>query len=118
LTPTDYTTGQIATACWRAAPGELHSVMLSVCMVFRNRAQAGWFDGDLYLNATQWLRENPGEFPDTRDPQFQQLLAKIDAVISGEVPDKTAGAMWFAPKSIEKFSGTITATIGNFIFIR
>jgi hypothetical protein len=118
MTSTDYATAQIATACWRAAQTELHSVMLAVCMVFKNRADAGWYDGDLYLNCVQWLEENPGDFPDTRDPQFQQLLAKIENVISGAVPDKTGGAIWFAPKIIEKFVGIVTATIGNMLFIR
>jgi hypothetical protein len=120
MTPTDYANSQIATACWRAAQTELHSVMLAVCQVFKNRADAGWYDHDLYLNCTHWLEENPGEFPDTRDPQFQQLLAKLDNVISGAVPDKTGGAFYFVHKSQlpEQIAGTQTASIGNLIFIR
>lgn len=118
MTPQDYANAQLATACWRAAKTELHNVMLYVCMVFVNRAKAGWYEGDVYENAIRWLAENPGEFPDLREPQFQQLLSKIDSVASGQVPDKTAGALYFAPKTIEKIEGTITTSVGNMIFIR
>ena len=97
--------------------------MLAVCQVFKNRADAGWYDHDLYLNCTHWLEENPGEFPDTRDPQFQQFLSKMDKVITGEVADKTGGAIWFYPKKAldteklpEGFS--ICNTFGNLVFIK
>lgn len=120
LTISDYSNATIATACWRAARGELHSVMLSVCMVFKNRADAGWFDHDLYQNCVQWLVENPGDFPDTRDPEFRQMLVRLDSVTSGLVPDRTGGAMYFCPKSQlpEKIEGQITTTIGGVVFIR
>jgi hypothetical protein len=87
-------------------------------MVFRNRAAAGWFDGDLYENATKWLEENPGPHPDVRDPQFLQLLANLDVVTLGMAQDKTDGALYFAPKTTEKIAGTITATMGQMIFFK
>ena len=118
MTTSDYIKSQIATACWRAAKSELHSAMLSVCMVFKNRADAGWFEGDIYLNVCQWLVENPGEFPDVRDPQFQQLLNKLETVTSGMVPDKTGGALWFGPKTEDPIAGNITMTYGSLIFVR
>ena len=99
MTSSDFTNSTVALACWRAAKDELHPVMLSVGLVFRNRAQAGWYEGDVYENAAHWLEENPGEFPDPRDPQFQQLLAKIEVVVSGLAKDTTDGALWFCPKS-------------------
>ena len=108
----------IALACWRAAKTELHPTMLSVCMVFKNRADAGWNDGDLYENCADWLKANPGDMPDVRDPQFQKLLEKLEGVTSGMVPDKTGGALYFAPKSAEKIDGTLTATIGQMFFYR
>lgn len=119
MTTSDYKTAQIATACWRAAPSELHSVMLAVCQVFINRAAAG--TTDLYEEATKWLVDNPGDFPDTREPQFGQMLAKLDSVTSGMVSDKTGGALYFVPREkltdlAEVFS--VTTTIGNLVFIK
>ena len=118
MTTSNYINSQIATACWRAAKSELHPCMLAVCMVFKNRADAGWYEGDIYENAVRWLAENPGEFPDVRDPQFQQLLSKIDTVVSGVVPDKTGGAMWFGPKTEDPIAGSVTMVFGNLIFVR
>ena len=115
----DFNNSIIALACWRAAKTELPPVMLAVCQVFKNRADAGWFDHDLYQNCVQWLIENPGDFPDTRDPGFRQMMVKLDSVTSGSVPDRTGGAMYFCPKSqlLEKIEGQITTTIGNVVFI-
>jgi hypothetical protein len=120
MNPSDFSKSIIALACWRATQGETHQAMLCVCMVFLNRADTGWYGGDLYDNCTAWLSENDGDFPDTREPQFQQLLAKLDGVISGQVPDKTGGALYFVKKqdAVEKLAGSITATIGNMIFLR
>ena len=120
MTGSDFTNSIIALACWRAAKNELHHVMLAVLMVFRNRAQAEWYDGDLYENCWRYLSEFGDGFPDVRDPQFLQLLAKTDAVIDGRVPDKTGGAIWFCPTTQlpEKIEGTITTTIGGLTFVR
>jgi hypothetical protein len=120
MTTSDYAKSQIATACWRAAKSELHPIMLAVCQVFMNRAAAGWFDSDLYENCTHWLVENPGEFPDLRDPQFQSLLSRLETVTSGMASDKTEGALYFANKQDlpEKIEGTVTTTIGGIVFIK
>lgn len=121
MTPQEYSKAQVATACWRAAQGELHSVMLCVAMVFKNRAEAGYYESDLYENAVAWLKENPGEFPDIRDPQFTSLLLKLDNVTSGQVADKTGGALWFYPKQeLEDMVApfTITTTIGGLAFLK
>jgi hypothetical protein len=123
LTTSDFTKSLIALACWRAARAELHHVMLGVLMVFMNRAVE---EGkEVYEVATEWLDEFTSEFtgyPDERDPQFQQLLAKMDAILAGQVPDKTGGALWFTPKSnLESgllSSFRITATIGQMVFLR
>ena len=120
LTPSDFTNSIIAQASWTAAKDELHHVMLAVLMVFCNRAQEGWYEGDLYENCWRWLSEVGSGFPDARNPQFQQLLAKMDAVIDGRVPDKTGGALWFCPTTQlpEKIDGTITTTIGGMTFVK
>ena len=122
MTSSDFVKSVIALACWRAAQSELHTTMLAVCMVFINRAQAGYFNSDLYENCAQWLKENPGDFPDTRDPQFQQMLAKLDSVTSGMVSDRTGGALWFYPKDQLEVTlpkpYSIVATIGGLVFVR
>ena len=120
MTTTEFTNGQIALACWRAAKSELHSVMLAVCQTFVNRAKAQ--DRDLYEVCAEWLTENPGEFPDNRDPQLQQMLVRLDRVIAGKIADKTDGALWFVPKSqlepgmLQAF--TQTNTIGQMVFLK
>lgn len=119
MSPSDFSRSVVALACWRAAQTETHQVMLSVCMVFKNRADAGWFFGDIYENCHHWLSENPGEFPDLRDPTFLNVLSRIEGVTSGLVSDKTGGALWFAPKSSEcKIEGQITCSMGQMNFIR
>jgi hypothetical protein len=118
---TDFKSGQIALACWCAAPGELHQVALAVCQVFMNRAKAGWYEGDLYENCWRWLSENPPEeFPDCRDPQFAKLLNRLETVTSGLVVDVTGGAIYFCPKNqlAEKVEGIVTTTIGSLVFVK
>jgi hypothetical protein len=94
--------------------------MLAVCQVFMNRANEGWFFGDLYENCYRWLEENPGDFPDVRDPQFGLLLSKLESVTSGLVTDKTGGAMyWCARTQIpDQLAGIVTTTIGGLVFIK
>ena len=120
MTPSEYSKAQAATACWRAAKDELPNVMLSVCQVFMNRADAS--GKDLYEVVVEWLVENPGEFPDTRDPKFQQLLSKLDTVTSKLAADTTGGALWFERKSELKpdmlRAFQITTTIGGLVFIK
>jgi hypothetical protein len=120
MTPSDFTTSTIALACWRAAKSELHSVMLAVCQTFMNRAKA---EGrDVYEMATEYMEESPPFFPDIRDPQFQALVSKIDAVLEGRVPDKTDGALWFVhkenltPNLLQPF--TRCAEFGQMIFVK
>jgi spore germination cell wall hydrolase CwlJ-like protein len=121
MTPNDFTTSIIALACWRAARTELHSVMLAVCQTFMNRARA--IQQDIYRVAASYIDENPdGDFPDIRDPQFQNLISKIESVLDGRVPDKTDGALWFVSKDkltpdlLKPF--TRTAEIGQMIFCK
>ena len=120
MTPTDFTTSIITLACWRAAKSELHSVMLAVCQTFMNRARAE--SVDVYQVASSFLRDMGDDFPDVRDPQFQALVSKIDAVLDGRVPDKTDGAIWFVskdkltPNLLQPY--TRTAEIGQMIFVK
>jgi hypothetical protein len=94
--------------------------MLAVCQVFMNRAKEGWFGGDLYENCAEWLIENEGSFPDTRDPQFGYLIGKLGSVTSGLVADKTGGAVYFGHRDQmpEKLGGVVTTTIGSLVFFK
>ncbi len=121
IQPSDFKNSQIALASWMAAPDELHSVMLAVTQVFMNRAAAS--ERDLYSEVVDWLQENRTNltFPDCREPQFQQMLNKLDSVTSGMVPDKTGGALWFVPQDRLESMGSafrITTTLGRMVFLR
>ena len=122
MTSSDFTTSLVVLACWRAAKDELHSVMLAACQTFMNRAKAN--GTDVYDEATSYLEINQEGWPDVRDPQFQALVAKINSVLDGQIPDRTSGALWFAPKSTLSQSPnllepyTITSTLGNMVFVK
>ena len=120
MSPSYFVKSQIALACWRAAKEDLHPVMLSVCMVFLNRSRVS--GKDLYEEVISYLEENSSGFPDTRDPQFQQLLNKLDAVTSGLVKDTTDGALWFVNQKdlnlVEPTTMKITTTRGSLVFLR
>jgi len=122
MNSSDFTTSLIVLASWRSAKDELHSVMLAACQTFMNRAKAN--GTDVYDEAINYLEINQDGRPDVRDPQFQALVGKINSVLDGQVPDRTGGALWFASKStlsqspnlLEPF--TITATLGNMVFVK
>lgn len=87
-------------------------------MVLKNRADYN-HSGDVYDEACRWLADNPGEFPDLRDPIFLNVLNRIEEVSEGGVADKTGGALWFMPKSSEHpITGQITCSMGQMNFIR
>lgn len=122
MNASDFTTSLVVLASWRAAKEELHSVMLACCQTFMNRAKAN--GTDTYDEAVSYLEVNIDGWPDVRDPQFQSLLAKINSVLDGQIPDRTGGALWFAPKSTLSQSPnllepyTITAQLGNMYFVK
>ena len=122
MTTSDFTTSLVVLACWRAAREELHSVMLATGQTFMNRAKAN--GTDVYDEAVSYLEINQDGWPDVRDPQFQALVGKINSVLDGQIPDRTGGALWFAPKSTLSQSPsllepyTITAQLGNMYFVK
>lgn len=121
MNTSDFTKSIIALACWRRAKGELHQTMLAYCQVLMNRAKAGWWSGDLYTNSWYDLLGGGDEnFPDPRDPQFQNLISKLESVTSTLVQDKTGGALWAVKTSelLEEVAGTITTVIGGLTFIK
>jgi hypothetical protein len=118
----DYEKSFTAYVCWRQMHGELYRGMVFYAMMLRNRADAGWFDGSIYLNALTVAREEGLNFddgPDPREPQFQQLLQAMDKVFDNNLPDKTGNALYCAHKSTQdSIAGEITTQVGQFIFFR
>jgi hypothetical protein len=119
VTVQDYRISIVAVACWRASQPQVWGAGLFCGMVFMNQSKAGWFEGDVYECAKHWLMENQGPFPDTRDPQFQQMLFRLGPILDGRVADRTDGALWFAWRSsVDKIAGAVTATFGDLVFVR
>lgn len=121
MTAPDYEKSIIALCCWRQGKAELYRGMLSVAMAIRNRAKTGWFEGSIYKNAVAVLVENPSntEFPDARDPQFQDLMQAVDGVYDDRIADKTDGALyWISAQSAEQISGVTTCQVGQIIFFK
>lgn len=95
----------VALACWREMRGEGVNAMLAVAFVLRNRAKSGWHNGSIYQNAIKLNQissmsvlgdRNTIKYPDVRDPDFQTLLHKLDAIYD-DAPDMiTSGARYYA----------------------
>lgn len=102
---TEFEKAIVALSAWREMRGEGVNAMLAVVFVLRNRAKAGWNDGSIYQNAIALNQissisvlgdPNTIKFPDIRDPDFQTLLHKIDAIYN-DAPDQiTSGAKYYA----------------------
>lgn len=122
MTGIDYEKAVVSLVCWKQMKSELYRGMVSLALMFRNRANAGWFDGSIYNNAIAWARESNldlSEAPDARDYQFQQVLQAMDGIFLGTVVDKTGGSMYVAHISqADSISGEITTQIGQYIFFR
>ena len=105
MTGLEFEKSVVALAAWREMRGEGINAMLAVVFVLRNRAKAGWNGGSIYQNAIKLNQvssmsvlgdKNTIKYPDIRDPDFQTLLHKIDAIYE-DVPDMiTSGAKYYA----------------------
>jgi hypothetical protein len=122
MTGIDYEKSIVSFVCWKQMRGELYRGMISMAMMLRNRAEAGWFEGSIYNNAIKLGTEmgmDWSEFPDSREPQFQAMLQAIDGIYTGTIQDKIGGAAYYAHKSSEEsIVGEITANIGQYVFFR
>jgi spore germination cell wall hydrolase CwlJ-like protein len=133
MTTTDYEKSIVALACWRFLGTETYRGMLMVAMVLRNRAEAGWFEGSIYNNATAAMLEAENAnyycpptdlhvklaYADDREPEFQKLLQAMDGIFSGSIEDKTGGALYWALLSSEEIiAGERTAQFGKYIFFK
>jgi hypothetical protein len=122
MTGIDYEKAFVAYVCWKQMQSETFRGMLFLAMMLRNRAQAGWFDGSIYRNAVSFMHEmalDPVPCPDAREPQFLNLLQSIDGIFSGEILDRTGGALYVAHRSVnDVIAGERTAELGQYIFFR
>lgn len=122
MTGVDYEKSIVSLVCWKLMHGELYRGMISVAMMLKNRADSGWFEGSIYNNAVALGMDMKLDWcaaPDPREHQFMQLLQAVDGVYSGQMPDKTGGALYLAHASqIDSIAGDITTQVGQFVFFR
>jgi hypothetical protein len=135
MTSTDYVKAILATIMWREDSEDGLQGMIACGLVIRNRVRAGW-------NGGQWLEvmnahdqfagviaaPGPARWPDVRDPKFQQVLWKVDAIFDGTELDITKGALYYAhlhlansPWFLENITGRLdahprVATVGQQTF--
>jgi len=105
MTGLEFEKSIVALACWREMRGDGVNAMLAVAFVLRNRARAGWNGGSIYQNAIKLNQissmsvlgdRNTIKYPDPRDPDFQTVLHKIDAIYEGATDQITNGAKYYA----------------------
>ncbi len=105
MTGLEFEKSVVALACWREMRGEGINAMLAVAFVLRNRANAGWHQHSIYNNAIALNQissmsvlgdKNTIKYPDPRDPDFQMLLHKIDAIYEDAQDQITNGAKYYA----------------------
>lgn len=121
MTAPDYEKAIVALICWKTMRGELYRGMVGLACMFRNRANAGWFEGSIYLNAVAFANEstvNWTEFPDAREPGFQNLLHAMDGLYNGNLADKTGGSLWVAHKSTADNIRGDRCEVGQYVFFK
>jgi hypothetical protein len=103
MIPKDFTAAQAALFAFRHGRDNSLNGMRAMAFVLRNRAQAGWLNGDWLeiiskdpeVSATEV--QPAAVFPDVREPSFQRLMHTIDDIFSGSEADElTSGALYFA----------------------
>ena len=123
LSPDNFVMSQVALLAWQDGHKEGHNAMVAIMFVIANRVRAKWEDGN-WLAVVQSLRRTgrgSNEYPDARDPGFQQLLTDVDAVYDGAEDILTDGALYyFAPQNMLDPGPTTppVAKIGNLSFFR
>lgn len=118
----EYEKAIVSLVCWKTMKSETYRGMIAMAMMLRNRANAGWFEGSIYNNAIVLGRDMKldwSDFPDAMEPEYQGVLANMDGIYSGIVPDKTGGALYCSHvSSLDSLVGEITTQIGQFVFYR
>lgn len=98
----DFTKAHLAWRAWFDGRQDGLAGMLSIACVFRNRARAGWQNGDWLAILLDYQRTAADEstvyhvlsggfpliaFPHLREPDFERLLRRIDGIFEGMEPD-------------------------------
>jgi hypothetical protein len=111
LTPATFMLSIACLMAWREEVSNGLAGMVGVLHVVRNRAKAGWFEGDFYKGViaknqfSSMVIPNDGQltkWPILNDPNYglklQQLLHMAPAILSGAMDDQdpTAGAVFYA----------------------
>lgn len=101
----EFIQAQAALFAWR----ETHryggvNEMLAILHVIRNRARAGWEDGDwlkIIQNADRAAAHPvlPDGYPDINDEDFCALLVAVTEIYAGSDDDITGGALYYADLS-------------------
>jgi hypothetical protein len=83
----------LALRAYRDAASEGLTGMLAVCFVYRNRVNAGWWDGSWvevlkhHKDVSAYESQNETDIPDPRNYAFQCLLQEIDGIFNGTRED-------------------------------
>lgn len=106
MTVADFECAIASLLAWREERSNGVNGMLGVLFVVRNRAKAGWGQGDWGKVIEQHNQfssisvvGNPGTvaYPDVRDPAFLQILQLVESVYDGSRDDLlTNGALYYA----------------------
>lgn len=122
----NFTMSMALTLAWRDGIKNGVNASLGVLHVIRNRADQR--DGNWIPVIEELMAKNPVklEYPDSRDPQFQQMLVAVDAIYDGSKTDRlTSGATDYidhstgSPNTLEEgASAERIAQIGQMTFYR
>lgn len=124
----------LAIVLWREARGEGRDGMVAVACVIRNRMRAGWYGRSLHRNITAKNQftsisvagdPNLRAWPTEDDPTIVTAVEVSDAILYGNAPDITGGALyyehpaaanseWFRLNVRERLQ--VTARIGRQVF--
>lgn len=109
MTVSDFEKGLAALLAWREERSNGANGMLAVLFVVRNRAKAGWSNGDWckiieahnqFSSMSVVGDSQTVLYPDVRDPAFLQILQTVDSVYDDTRQDLlTNGALYYADLS-------------------
>jgi Cell Wall Hydrolase len=106
VTVADFEKAEAVLLAWREERSNGVNGMLGVIFVVRNRARAGWSEGDWVkviaarnqFSSMSVLGDSQTvDYPDVRDPSFLQVLQLVDSIYDDERTDLlTNGALYYA----------------------
>jgi len=116
MMPNDYVKSLAVLLAWREEAVNGVNGCLGVLFVIRNRATAGWEQGDWFAIMTAKNQFSSmtvlgdgqtTKYPEMHDPVFNKLLQYVDGVYDGTTQDTlTQGAVYYADISSPYFNQT------------